>query len=173
MKNVFSLCLVLVLSFSIAGCGYTQKANLPNGIQSISVPPFINKLEARNLFTFEAGLETKITNAVRDRVIFDGNLSLENQVKADSVLLGKLIRFEQEAVGFDELERVDRFRLFVVVHITLTDMRTNEVIWEEPNFNGNVIYSLKGPGSISEGQASQQAIDRLARDIVDRIVEDW
>ncbi len=172
--NKLYKCLGLLLFVSlISGCGYTQKANLPNGITSIAIPAVVNAINIKTSYTYESGLETSITNAVRDRVIFDGNLRLKDVKQADSVLDISLFRFEQEAVGYDDLERVDRFRLFVVVELTLRDLRTQEVIWTEPNFSGSFIYSLSGPNSISESQAARNAIEKLARNIVDRIVEDW
>lgn len=164
---------IALLVASFAGCGYTQKAKLPNNIKTLAVPTFLNEIPARKIYTYEPGLETKITNAVRDRIIFDGNARLVNEDEADALIVGKLIRFDQEPLGFDNLERVDRFRLIVTTDLKLIDRRTQEVLIHEPNFTGDFIYQVAGRGAVSEQDASQQAITKLARDIVDRIVENW
>src|SRR6185503_9928887 len=77
MKKISLIFLSLML-ITFSGCGYsTHSANM-GPFRTISIEPFKNKITygtddaARN--TYLPLLEVKITNAVADRFLFDGNL---------------------------------------------------------------------------------------------------
>ncbi|MBI4970901.1 MAG: hypothetical protein HZC17_03575 [Candidatus Omnitrophica bacterium] len=173
MKQLIRLGLFLIILGVLSGCGYTQKSKMPNDIKKLAVPTFINTIQAKKIYTYQAGLEVKLTNEIRNRILFDGNCKLTEPAQADAALIGKLVHFSQEPLGYDQLERVDRYRLYIVTDITLKDLRTNQVIWHEPNFVGEVIYDTKGSTGITQTNATDVGIKKLARDIVDRMVEDW
>ena len=156
-----------------ASCGYTRKTVLPQDIHTIHVDTFKHKIPLANIYAFEPGLEIKITNAIIRRLQEDGNLRVKSREEADVVLQGNLIAFDQEGVRFTGLERVEEYRLYVAVALKLVDRKTGEVLWEEPNFSGDASYFVTGPRAVSRGIASERAVDRLARNVVDRIVEDW
>ena len=155
------------------GCGYTRKAVLPAGIQTIHVETFKNKITMGRLYAYEPGLEMKITNAVIRRLHVDGNLKVVSREKADAILEGDLIGFDQEGVRFTGLERIEEYRLYVAVTLRLRNAKTDTLLWEEPNFSGDTSYFVTGPRSVSRSEAADRAIERLARQAVDRIVEDW
>ena len=156
-----------------SGCGYTQKTVLPNGIQTVHVETFQNKISLGRLYAYEPGLEIKITNAVIRRLHVDGNLKVVGREKADAILEGDLVGFDQEGVRFTGLERIEEYRLYVVVALRLKDRKTGQILWEEPNFSGDSSYFVQGSRATSRNEAADKAIDRLARNVVDRIVEDW
>jgi hypothetical protein len=84
-----------------------------------------------------------------------------------------LIGYEQEGLRFSQLEEVQEYRLFIVLNVTLVDAKTNEIIWNEPNFSGDAEYYVTNIKELGEQAASLKAIDKLAKNLVDRIVEDW
>ena len=171
-KFILPLFAALLLTFQ-GGCGYTRKAVLPGNIHSVHVETFKNKVPMSQLYAYEPGLEIKITNAVIRRLHLDGNLKVVSREKADAILEGELTSFDQEGVRFTGLERIEEYRLFVVTELRLRNAKTGDIIWEEPNFSGDSSYFVVGPRSVSRSIAADKAIDRLARNIVDRIVEDW
>ncbi len=183
MKVKRALCFGIVGIFFLLGIvnpsgysgflGYTQKPSLPQGIQTIYVDTVKNAIPVHEVYAYEAGLEIAITQAIIRRLHRDGNLRVVPREKADAVLEAKLIRFEQEGVRFSKIESVEEFRLFVVLSMRLLNGKTNEVIWEEPNFSGDQEYFVSQIRSIARGEATQLAIERLARNVVDRIAEDW
>ena len=158
----------------VAGCGYTNKTVLPKKIHSIAVPTFEDRIPTDSDFTHQAGLVVDVTNAVINRLLFDGNLRVVDEKDADVTLVGKVIRFDQEPTRFDDLERVEEYRLVVVTHITLLDNHTQKPLWIESNLGGDTEFFLEG-SSRGKGQrrATEEAVEELARNIVDRIVEDW
>jgi len=169
----FSLVLFLFLSMITSGCGYTNQAVLPANIQTIYVQTVKNKIPVKSIYAYHPGLEMQITNAILNRLHQDGNLKVVTRDDADAVLEADLIRFEQEGVRFDSLEAVEEFRLFIVLTLVLRDGKTGDVIWKEANFSGDTEYFVSNVRSIARGEAVDRAIGELARNVVDRIVEDW
>jgi hypothetical protein len=159
--------------FWLGGCGYTQKVTLPSGIQTLHVDTFQNKIPLGRLFAHEPGVEIRITNAIIRRLEQDGNLKVVSRDRSDAILEGELIAFDQEGVRFTGFERIEEYRLYVVVSLRLKNQKTGEVLWEEPNFSGDTSFFVTGARSISRAQATDRAIDQLARNVVDRVVEDW
>ena len=171
LKSPFLFFLSAVLLFS--GCGYTRKTTLPQNIKTIYVDTVKNKIPIENVYAYVPGLEMMATNAIIRRFERDGNLRIVARDKADSILQCDLIGFDQEGVRFSSLERVEEYRLFVIVAMRLVDAKTGHVIWEEPNFSGDSEYFVSNVRSVAREEAAQRAVDRLARNVVDRVVEDW
>ena len=165
-------CVVSLAAF-FSGCGYTQKTVLPQDIKTLYVETVKNKIPLEKVYAYVPGLEMMITNAVIRRLERDGNLKIVSREKADAILHTDLTLFDQEGVRFSTLERAEEYRLFVVVAMKLVDAKTGLVIWEEPNFSGDSEYFVSGVRSISRSEAADRAVERLARNLVDRIVEDW
>jgi outer membrane lipopolysaccharide assembly protein LptE/RlpB len=162
---------VLVLS----GCGYTNKVVLPNHIRTIYVDTVKNEIPVQSVYAYQAGLEIDITNAIVHRLNIDGNLKVTDRAGADAILECSLIEYSQGGVRFTRLERVGEYRLYVTIRMRLTDAKTGTVIWEEDQMTGDSEYEVdeKGVPEIARDEASKRAIERLARNVVDRIVEDW
>ena len=162
----------ILFSVFSSGCGYTQKTVLPNNIKTIYVNTVQNKIPVNQIFAYQPGLEMMISKAVVNRLNRDGTLLVAPKEKADAVLQTFLINFQQEGLRFNTLEQVEETRLFVVVAIKLVD-KSGKVLWEEPNFSGYSEYFISDVRSVAREEAAQQAMQRLAKNVVDRIVEDW
>lgn len=173
LQTFFSAPLLVLLLLSSTSCGYTRKTALPRDIRTIHVDTFKNKINLGDVYAYEPGLEIKITNAVIRRLHLDGNLRVASREEADVVLEGDLIGFDQEGVRFTGLERIEEYRLYVAVDIRLRDIKTGETLWNEDNFSGDSSYFVTGPRSVSRTIATDRAVEKLARNVVDRIVEDW
>jgi len=147
--------------------------SLPRDIKTVYVDTFQNKMVLGQIYAYEPGLEIKITKAVIRRLQMDGNLKVVKRENADAVLEGKLTGIEQAGLRFTGLERIEEYRLYLVVDLNLRDQKTGETLWKEQNFSGDATYFVTGPRAVSRGEAVERATERLARNIVDRIVEDW
>ncbi|HNX68851.1 MAG TPA: LptE family protein [Candidatus Omnitrophota bacterium] len=165
--------LALVVVIGTGGCGYTRKTVLPRNIKTIFVETVKNKIPVEEVYAYQQGIEMDITNAVIQRLHQDGNLKVVEKEKADAVLKTDLLAYEQEGLRFTQLESVQEYRLFIVVHLKLVDNKTGDVIWEEPNFTGDNEYYVTDVTSLGEQKASLDAAAKLADNIVNRIVEDW
>ncbi|MBN1493375.1 MAG: LptE family protein [Candidatus Omnitrophica bacterium] len=165
-----SICVLIV---GLAGCGYTNRAILPNNIKTIAVPTFKNQIVQGDTYTYEAGMETDITNAIINRINYDGNLKVVSSDKADAILEGALTKYDQETLRYEDRAKVKEYRLFIGVDISLIDNRTGEIIWTERNFTGRTEYFRTGTYATTERTAMLSARDDLAKKVVDRIIEDW
>ena len=157
----------------LSGCGYTQHVHLPNDIKTVAVKTFKNEIPPNEQFAYRPGLEIELTNAIIDRLIFDGNLKVVDESKADAVLEGAIVSYKQEGLRFDRLDSVQEYRLFLVVKFKLIDRKTNKVIIEEPNFSGRAEFFVSRSPAVTRRTAANNATTDLARSLVDRIVEEW
>ena len=173
LLEVVPFAIALVAFSPLSGCGYTQEAKLPSGIKTIAIPTFKNEIPPQEQFAYRPGIEIELTNALIDRFIFDGNLKVVDEDKAEAILEGSIISYEQEGLRFDRLESVEEYRLFLVVKFKLIDAKTGKVILEEPNFSGRAEFFVsRNPLSNRRISANTATFD-LAKSLVNRIVEEW
>jgi len=168
-----------VLSFMmISGCGYTTRSTLPKNIKTIHIASFKNKID----YTSDAGggrniylplLEVDVRNAVIDRFLFDGNLKVVEEGRADFILRGNLKRYERTVLRYTDDDDVQEYRVHVTVSLELWTPQTDEPDWTESDFVGEATYFVSGPQAISEETAIKNAITDLARRIVERTIENW
>jgi hypothetical protein len=163
----------LVMAIVLGGCGYTRKTVLPRNIKTIYVETVKNKLDMERVYAYHQGLEMDITNAVIRRFQQDGTVKVAREQTADAILKTDLLAFEQEGLRYDQLEGVKEYRLFVVVKLRLVDAKTGDLIWEEPNFTGDNEYYVSTVTSLAQEKAATEVVDKLAANIVDRVVQDW
>ncbi|MBI1977721.1 MAG: LptE family protein [Candidatus Omnitrophica bacterium] len=159
--------------FVIVGCGYTQEAQIPGGVKTIAIRTFKSEIPPQEQYAYRPGLEIELTNALIDRFIFDGNLKVVDEKRAEAILEGSIISFEQEGLRFDRLESVEEYRLFLVVKFKLIDRRTNKVLIEEPNFSGRAEFFVNRNPSNNRITSANTATFDLAKSLVNRIVEEW
>lgn len=177
MKRIFPLgssCLILCLLLS--GCGYSTRSLALGKLRTINVEPFKNKIlygteSSRNVYL--PLMEVKITNAITDRFLFDGNLRIANKDKADLVLQGELINYQRDALRYTENNDVQEYRITITVAMTLWDNIEQKPVWSESSFSGDTTYFTTGSLAKSENAAVEDAMKDLARRVVERTVEDW
>jgi len=168
-----SVTALLMGALFLPGCGYTSHTVLPRDIRTIYVDTVKNRIPVDQIYAYVPGLEMDITQAVIRRFQTDGNLRIVPEDEADAVLTIDWIGFEQEGLRFTSLESVEEYRLFILLDLKLIDARTQDVIFREPNFSGDSEYFVSDVRTINREEAARKAVDRLARNVVDRVVEDW
>ena len=190
MKNKIKsiLCLLTVsflLTTVLVGCGYTTRSMLAGKFSTIYITPFLNKVDvtqesySENKYRiYRPMLETDITKKVINRYLFDGNLKPVKEAQADLVLKGELIEYRKDPLSYtSNSEDVTEYRININVNLSLWDNKENKLVWEEKNFNGNYSYFTSfATGSVvvvSEDTAVNNAVEDLARRIVERTVEQW
>ena len=123
-------------------------------------------------------LETDITKKVVNRYLFDGNLKLAKEAQADLVLKGELIEYRKDPLSYTaNNEDVTEYRINININLSLWDKKENKLLWQESNFNGNYSYFTSFASGnvaiVSEDTAVNNAVEDLARRIVERTVEQW
>ena len=172
-KSKKVILLIWLAVFVVSGCGYTTKTTLPQNTKTVYVKTTINDIPISEIYAYQPGLEIAITNAMIRRFHQDGNLKVVEEKDADAVLESKLISFDQEGLRFSRLENVQEYRLYVVLAIRLIDVKTGNVILEEGGFSGQADYFVSNVRSLGRDEATRRVVDDLAKNVVDRITEDW
>ncbi len=179
-RRLFFYALIVFISSILPGCGYMTGSLLPSEIKTIYVDNFKNSIgidhevtDAMRYTLYRPGLENDVTNAIVDRFIFDGNLKIANREAADLVLTGELIEYRQDALRYDSDDNVEEYRVEVIVNTQLKDRAKDELMWEEAGFVGESTYMTTGRFVVSEDTAREDALQDLARRIVERTIEGW
>lgn len=164
----------------LLGCGYTTRSMISDKFRTIYVVPFVNKIDitketdvANKYKIYKPMLETDVTKSVINKFLLDGNLRPAKEGSADLVLKGELVEFRRDPLRYTDSDEVEEYRLNLVVNISLWDNRENKLVWEENNFTGDATYFTRGPTAKSEDTAINDAMNDLARRIVERTVEQW
>ena len=178
MKQIY-LSILIFLSL-ISGCGYTNKSLLPSDIKTIRVDNFKNEIQVQaeqsNLRMYRGyrpGMENDITRAVTNKFLTDGTLKIANESNADLTLKSSLMDFKRDALRYDTSDNVEEYRIKLIVNMELTNNKTGVVMWKEKGFAGETTYRTSGSLAKSDDAAVNDAIDDLARRIVERTVEAW
>lgn len=174
------LCYLFI--FFLPSCGYTTRSLLPEYIKGIYVKNFKNEIDltqeisSKNVYRlYRPGLEIELTNAIIDRFVFDGNLKVEKDEQlADAVLQGEIVDYVKEPLRYDDSnQEVIEFRVRVAVSVTLFDVRQRKRLWSNTYFAGESTYRTTGSLSKSEDTARKEAVEDLARRIVEKTIEYW
>lgn len=183
MRKTLSGVLTVLLLFS-TGCGYSVRSLAYERNTTIFIKPFINKVDLNivNEYSdtnpyrlYRPGMETTITDAVISRFLVDGYIKVVSDEKqADFVLSGALLNYEKQPLRYnDETRDVEEYRANVIVNLSMRDVKKDQIVWEESSFVGYSEFALVGPRVKSEDVAIKDAVEDLARRIVERTVEDW
>jgi len=167
--------LVILCSLSLS-CGYTTGSSLSGNLRTVHVETFKNKIDyaagsRRNIYL--PLLEINLRNKIIERFQFDGNLTIQDADFADLLLKGELISYERGGLRFSRADDVEEYRVHVIVSMQLWDTKAHELMWEEPSFAGEATYFVSGVHAKSEEVAVEEAVEDLARRIVERTIENW
>lgn len=179
--NLLLFTIYCLLITVLSGCGYTSKSLLPTHIKTVYVDNFKNSIDIaaetsskKPFKLYSAGLEKEVTTAVAERFIFDGNLKVtKDPDEADSVLSGELLEYIKEPLRYDDNEEVTEFRVRVTASAKFLDKRTNKVIWQSSGLCGESSQRTSGSFEKSEDTARAEAVEDLARRILEKTIEVW
>lgn len=172
--NIYIVC--CMLSFIFSGCGYTFRSNLPKNIQRVYVENFNNRIE----FTQEdsrysgyfPGLENDISRFIEERFIMEGTLRLtDRRDLADLVLSGELVHYTRQPLRY-EGDEVKEYRISIGVNCIAMNMHKDEIMWQG-RVIGDSTYFLRGVLAKTESQAVDEAVEDLARRVVEKVVIQW
>jgi hypothetical protein len=160
------LAAISAISFAVAGCaGYRVGTLLPPRYKTIAVPMFRNESD-------QPHIEAMATNAAIEKFNVDGTLRvLEHD--ADLLLECTIVVFDRTPVRYAEGIRPIEYRLTVTVSATLRDLHEGEKLWSKRLISGDALFLVAGDLYSSEMAAVPKAMEDLAHDIVEAVVEDW
>lgn len=170
----------VILSFVISGCGYTNKSLIAPDANKIFVRTFANKIDItkepstrQKYNVYKPFLETKLTDAIIDRLIYDASLKVVDMDSADLVLEGELVNYLRQPLKYSDAKEVLEYRLNIMVNITLKDVRQDKVILQQNNLTADTTYIVTGKSAKTEDSAIDALLEDLARRVVSRIIHRW
>ncbi len=173
--NVLVIRLVLLLTLIVitvlSGCGYmVGSANDPQ-IRTVEVPVFETN-------SFRRGIELQLTEAVQKqiqlrtpfRVVTDGG---------DTRLTGRIIDVRKSVLGETQFDDPRELQINLALEVVWEDLRAGRVLSQEQIPLAPELTALRAQSEFAPevGQslatAMQQAVNRLARQVVDRMEAPW
>lgn len=138
------------------------------------LPPHINKIAIRNAVnkTQQFGLEDKLTLAIVDEFLRDGQYSIVPEDQADGIVVPVITRYILTPVQYDAVLTPTAYKLQILLDVQFIDKTKNQMLWEEPNLTGTLMYTAPTlTGGITEEQAREQIWSQLAIDVRTRTVQ--
>lgn len=183
MKRILFFAFAFIMLISFSGCGYSIRSLAYSRDIKIYIKPFENKVdlniagEYSDRYPYKLyrhRLETKITDAVINRFLLDGYLKVvSNEGDADLVMNGELTNYEKQPLRYDDNDNIEEYRANLIVNVAFRDTKNDKLLWEENGFVGYSEFFTTGSQAKSEDAAIDEAVEDLARRIVERTVEDW
>jgi hypothetical protein len=155
----------------LGACGYSLAGRgsfLPDYMQVIGVPMFGNR-------TPYSPLEQLFTEKVRVEFQNRRYQVLPNEAGVDAVVRGDITNVGAAPVGFNASQQASRYRFTVSVSVSLTDVRNQKSLWENPALTFSDEYELADASSLGLGAAAfidqeRAAVDRLSSDFARSVV---
>ncbi|MDI6809534.1 MAG: LptE family protein [Candidatus Eisenbacteria bacterium] len=157
--------LILFAFLGISGCGYTVSTLLPAHIKTVAVPVFKNE-------TLEYGLEQELTEILTRSIIQDNHLRVTDESRANSVVLGTIIGYENRVFGYNAREQVEEYQVAITVKVEFKDLVKNKQIWSD-DLVGLTTYDVAGSQATTEQLGRRRALESIAIDVITRTVEGW
>lgn len=163
--------LTMLLLFAASGCGIYSfsGSSLPSHIKTIAVPILRNE-------TLEYDVANEITAAVTQRFIQDGRLKIVGEKRADCVLEGRVIAYENKVHNYSADQNPEDYIVLLRIGATLHDTAKNRDIWKDDQITVSAVYSVSAGQDqplTDEKSARAKAISDLAEDILARTMEQW
>ena len=152
------------------GCGYRfggEGFGPSPEIQSIAIPTFTNA-------TYEAGIETIVTNSVLAELIRDGRIKVVGEGEADAIMEGTVTSFSTSSVAYDPTGLVLEYRTWVSLDVMVKRNRKGEMLWSERGLLESDVYRVSSEILLTEAEkerAIQTIAEKLARRIRRRLFE--
>lgn len=157
--------LLAQLLFFLSSCGpYSFSGSSSPHIKTVAVPIFQDQ-------TAEFGVNEKLTQAVIDQFTRDNTLQITDRRNADSIIEGVILRVDDQAGAFTSNEQVQDIKVFVTVGVRYEDQVKRKVIWEEEITQWGTFDPNDGSQGRNEG--IEEAISKIASEILNRSVSTW
>jgi hypothetical protein len=155
--------LVLMMVNWTFGCGpYSFSGSGATHLKTIAVPVFEDR-------TAEFGIKERLTNTIIDEFTRDNTLKISDRRVADSILLGSLLRVEERAGVYSQNESVQEIRVYLTVQLKYEDVKKRKTVWEAQVTQ----FGAYAPGSSNRQNAIDEAIRKIANEVLNKTVSGW
>jgi outer membrane lipopolysaccharide assembly protein LptE/RlpB len=179
MRFQFSTLYLAIAVMLLSGCGYDQAGNYnsppKNGyqwhslyredVQTVAVPIFTNR-------DFRRGVEFSLSKAVVNQLEAHSPYKVVPRERADTVLEGEIAKVEVSTLSRLYQEGVPQEQsLILTVNFVWKDLRNGRILMERKNFQqAAAFYPTLREGTFV---GTQEAVEKLALDIVQQMQAEW
>lgn len=155
----------------LEGCGYTLGPAFSPGVRTVAVPIFKSDL-------FRRGIEFQLTEAVQKELKLRG-LQIAEAPCAETRLTGQIFSYRKDLLSESAFDDARELQLSLAVMVTWEDLRTGEILNQQEIALPPEAIALTSAADFapevgqSLASANQQVVDRLARDIVNKMEMPW
>ncbi len=150
----------------LAGCAGMPSSRLTDDVNNVYLAPVKNR-------SSEIGLANILSEDVTQQFLADGRLDLVDRRDALVIVQGAIVNYNRYPTIYNQQDVVQQFRVRVEMNIVLKDARTGETLNEFDNLYRQTTYSDVNPPLQSELGAKREVLRKLARDVVNTVVERW
>ena len=166
MKPIQGHFLFSIIFFLLAGtaCGYRfggEGFGPSPEIRSIAIPTFTNG-------TYEAGIETIVTNAILGELIHDRRVKIEGEDEADAIMEGTVTSFATSSVAYDPMGMVLEYRTWITLDVILKRNKKGEILWSKRGLSESDVYRVSSDVLLTEAE-KKRAIQKIAGELARRI----
>lgn len=157
-----------LVALSLTGCGIysASSGRVSTEIRRVAVP-FLENLSA------EPDIEVELTEGIITAIQDDNTLKVVSEDNADSILSGKVVRYQLQESFATADQLVNAFQVQIAVELTFTVVKTGKHIFENKRFIGTGNYQLDDPAGRDINTARQDAAGEIVRDVLAQVVESW
>lgn len=163
--------LSLAGALCLGGCGYTIGPAFSPGVRTVAVPIFKSDL-------FRRGIEFQLTEAVQKELKLRG-LQIAEAPYADTRLTGQIVSLQKNRLSESAGDDPRELQLNLVTMVTWEDLRTGKILNQQEialppeamAFAGSSDFAPEVGQSLAT--ANQQLVERVARDIVNKMEIPW
>lgn len=155
-----------------SGCAYHFGNGFDHKIRTIHIPAISSDVKRRDL-------GVQLTEALQKQVQARTPYRLTSEEEADTQLTGKIVSASKNVLGENRSDDPRELQLSLAVEMTWKDLRTQRVISEQrfllPNDMVNFTSTAEFAPEVGQSlaTATQQAVDRLARNMVNMMETPW
>ena len=121
--------------------------------------------------TFEPGLHTRVTRALRRELQNKGQLQIVNtEEQADLVLIGTVTDYTVRATSFDDDDNPLQFRVSVGGNVRVNDTATGETVWQSRRLMATDFYQVQ---LVRAARQREEGLDEAAEEFAEKVVYDF
>ena len=166
------ICMALLLTVAISGCGYTLGPQSVQGVRTVYVPVVQTDSFRRNL---DYLLTEAVQNEIRTRTVY----RLEEEHVADTILKIRIVDFRKDLLSETRFDDARELQLGLGAQISWTDCRNGRILQERIFPISHDLAQRATDVSFapelghSMATAQQKAAERMAAQIVDMMELPW
>lgn len=159
---------LISILITLISCSYSfTGASVPPHIKTVAVPLFTDRSG-----TGEFDIGEKVTNSLIQKFIDDNTLIITDRLKSDSIVEGTIVTIRDETAVVSGGENITSRRITLNIRVIYKDLVKKQTVFER-NFSNYGDYSTDGDIIELRQKAIDDAIDKIAEDILLGVVSNW